>query len=210
MPAAQTEQENCVAHNGSLVPIPGRDIMVQAWYQGGVSVFDFTDSAHPVEIAFFDRGPIDANKLITGGYWSTYWFNGAIYASEIARGLDVFKLTPSQYISQHEIAAATLVHSREFNPQAQTRTAWPATSLVARAYLDQLARTNGLAADSAEAVSRALERADSSRAGTRPDASEMGQLAAGLERRADAVAGIDAVHLRALSAILKSYGGRAQ
>jgi hypothetical protein len=184
--------------------------MVQAWYQGGASVFDFTDSAHPVEIAFFDRGPIDGTKLITGGYWSTYWYNGAIYASEIARGLDVFRLTPSQYISQHEIAAATLVHSRAFNPQAQTRTAWPATSLVARAYLDQLARTNGLARDSAEAVSRALERADSSRAGARPDASEMGQLAAGLERRADAVTGIDAVHLRALSAILKSYVGRAQ
>ncbi|MDH4065232.1 MAG: DUF305 domain-containing protein, partial [Acidobacteriota bacterium] len=92
MPAPQTEQENCVAHNGSLVPVPGRDIMVQAWYQGGVSVFDFTDSAKPVEIAFFDRGPLDAKKLITGGYWSTYWYNGYIYGTEIARGIDVFRL----------------------------------------------------------------------------------------------------------------------
>ena len=98
LPAPQTDQENCVAHNGSLIPVPGRDIMVQAWYQGGVSVFDFTDSTKPVEIAFFDRGPLDAKKLITGGYWSTYWYNGHIYGTEIARGLDVFKLTPSEYL----------------------------------------------------------------------------------------------------------------
>src|SRR4029077_9334448 len=76
MPAPQTEQENCVAHNGSLIPVPGRDIMAQGWYQGGVSVFDFTASAKPVEIAFFDRGPIDAKTLILGGYWSAYWYNG--------------------------------------------------------------------------------------------------------------------------------------
>jgi hypothetical protein len=99
MPAAQTEQENCVAHNGSLIPVPGRDIMAQAWYQGGVSVFDFTDSAHPVEIAFFDRGPLDAKRLFTGGYWSAYWYNGHIFGGEIARGIDVFKLTPSEYLS---------------------------------------------------------------------------------------------------------------
>ncbi len=107
MPAPQTEQENCVAHNGSIIPVPGRDIMAQAWYQGGVSVFDFTDSAHPVEIAFFDRGPIDATKLITGGFWSTYWYNGNIYGTEIARGLDIFKLTPSEFLSQNEIDAAS-------------------------------------------------------------------------------------------------------
>ena len=111
MPAAQTDTENCVAHNGALIPVPGRDIMAQAWYQGGVSVFDFTDSAHPVEIAFFDRGPLDAKQLITGGYWSTYWYNGSIYGSEIARGLDVFRLKSSEYLSQNEIAAATLVQS---------------------------------------------------------------------------------------------------
>ena len=125
MPAAQTETENCVAHNGSLIPVPGRDIMVQAWYQGGVSVFDFTDSAKPVEIAFFDRGPIDAKQLITGGYWSTYWYNGHIYGSEIARGIDVFRLTPSEHLSQNEIDAAMLVRSEEFNAQQQTRIVWP-------------------------------------------------------------------------------------
>src|SRR5262245_30584602 len=208
MPAAQSEQENCVAHNGSLIPVPGRDIMAQAWYQGGVSVFDFTDSAHPVEIAFFDRGPIDGTKLVTGGYWSTYWYNGAIYASEIARGLDVLRLTPSAYVSQHELAAATLVHASVFNPQAQTRTTWPATSLVARAYLDQLLRTKSLDASAADTISKALDRADSARR----DASsgDMEQLSAGLDRRAEAAGGTDAAHLRALSAILKSYGGRGQ
>ena len=144
MPAPQTEQENCVAHNGSLIPVPGRDIMAQAWYQGGVSVFDFTDSAHPVEIAFFDRGPIDATKLITGGFWSAYWYNGYIYGTEIARGLDIFKLTPSEFLSQNEIDAASQVHSTEFNAQDQQRITWPATSVVARAYLDQLGRTKGI------------------------------------------------------------------
>jgi hypothetical protein len=121
LPAPQTEQENCVAHNGSLVPVPGRDIMVQAWYQGGVSVFDFTDSAKPFEIAFFDRGPLDAQRLITGGHWSAYWYNGRIYASEIARGLDVFRLTPSAHLSQKEIEAAEAVRVDEFNAQHQRR-----------------------------------------------------------------------------------------
>src|SRR6476620_2237700 len=144
MPAAQSEQENCVAHNGSIIPVPGRDIMAQAWYQGGVSVFDFTDSAHPREIAFFDRGPIDATRLITGGFWSAYWYNGNIYGTEIARGLDVFKLTPSEFLSQNEIDAASLVRSTEFNAQHQKRITWPATSVVARAYLDQLGRTKGI------------------------------------------------------------------
>ena len=144
MPAPQTEQENCVAHNGSLIPVPGRDIMVQAWYQGGVSVFDFTDSANPVEIAFFDRGPVDPKQLITAGYWSTYWYNGHIYGTEIARGIDVFRLKPSAYLSENEIAAAVLVHATGFNAQQQTRITWPASTLVARAYLDQLARTKGI------------------------------------------------------------------
>src|SRR4029078_2441794 len=162
MPAAQTDQENCVAHNGSLIPVPGRDIMVQAWYQGGVSVFDFTDSAHPVEIAFFDRGPIDATTMITGGYSSTYWYNGKIFASEIARGLDGLKLTPSPYLSQHELAAATLGHASTFTPQAHTRPTWPARSLGARAYLDQLLRTKTLDAGTADTVGKALDRADSS------------------------------------------------
>jgi len=209
MPAPQTDQENCVAHDGSLVPVPGRDVMVQAWYQGGVSVFDFTDSAHPVEIAFFDRGPLDAHALILGGYWSAYWYNGAIYASEIARGLDVFKLTASEYLSQHEIAAATLVHASVFNPQAQTRISWPATSLVARAYLDQLTRTHAVTRESAEAINKALDRADSDRP-VRQDgrATELGELAASVDRRVANAAGVDQRRLQALAAILHTYAER--
>ncbi len=121
LPAAQSDTENCVAHNGALIPVPGRDIMAQAWYQGGVSVFDFTDAAHPVEIAYFDRGPIDAKVLITGGYWSTYWYNGQIYGSEIARGIDVFKLVPTEHLSQNEIDAATQVRIEELNTQQQMK-----------------------------------------------------------------------------------------
>ena len=140
MPAAQTETENCVAHNGSLVPVPGRDIMVQGWYQGGISVFDFTDSANPVEIAYFDRGPIDAKNLITGGYWSAYWYNGNIYGAEIARGIDVFRLTPSEFLSENELAAANLVRFEEFNSQNQPKVTWPPSFVVAKAYLDQMER----------------------------------------------------------------------
>ncbi len=119
MPAPQTETENCVAHNGSLIPVPGRDIMVQGWYQGGVSVFDFTDSKNPVEIAFFDRGPLDPKNLIIGGYWSAYWYNGSIYGAEISRGMDIFRLVPTQYLSQNEIDAAIQVRATEFNAQNQ-------------------------------------------------------------------------------------------
>ncbi len=127
MPAPQTEQENCVAHNGSLIPVPGRDIMVQAWYQGGISVFDFTDSSKPVEIAFFDRGPIDEKKMILGGYWSAYWYDGYIYGTEIARGLDVLKLLPSDHLTANEIEAAALVNRDRFNVQQQRRIDWPAS-----------------------------------------------------------------------------------
>jgi uncharacterized protein (DUF305 family) len=144
MPAPQVESENCVAHNGSIVPVPGRDIFVQAWYQGGISVLDFTDSAHPVEIAYFDRGPIHEEDLILGGYWSAYWYHGRIYGTEIARGLDVLALTPSDHLSENEIAAAALAdQGRLFNPQQQFRVTWPAEPVVAAAYLDQLARSDG-------------------------------------------------------------------
>src|SRR5690606_9946846 len=121
LPAPQTAIENCVAHNGSLIPVPGRDIMVQAWYQGGLSIFDFTDSANPVEIAYFDRGPIDAEKLTTAGFWSTYWYNGFIYGAEIARGVDIFKLTTSPYLSDNELAAAAAVKWNQFNAQHQPK-----------------------------------------------------------------------------------------
>ena len=207
MPAPQTEQENCVAHNGSLIPVPGRDIMVQAWYQGGVSVFDFTDGAHPFEIAFFDRGPIDAKDLITGGYWSTYWYNGYIYGSEISRGIDVFKLIPSQYLSQNEIDAANLVRSDELNVQEQQRNIWPASSVVARAYLDQLVRSKGIQPERAHTVTDALARADKLRSSRDKGAAaiirQLDALVNQLQRDAGTAAGPDAVHLRLLAATIK-------
>jgi hypothetical protein len=147
MLAPQTPQENCVAHNGSLIPIPGRDVMVQAWYQGGLSVFDWTDAAHPKEIAFFDRGPVDSTEMASGGYWSTYWYNGVIVGSEISRGLDILELKPSGFISQNEIDAAKSVHLDYLNTQGQPKLVWPATFSLARAYLDQLGRSKGLSAD---------------------------------------------------------------
>src|SRR5258707_4290112 len=139
MLAPQTPFENCVAHNGSLIPIPGRDIMVQSWYQGGVSIFDWTDPAHPKEIAFFDRGPVDSTKMGDAGSWSAYWYNGVIVSSEIGRGLDIFELRPSGFISQNEIDAAKSVHLEYFNTQDQPRFLWPASFSVRRAYLDQVA-----------------------------------------------------------------------
>ena len=161
MPAPQVEQENCVAHNGSIIPVPGRDIFVQAWYQGGVSVIDFTDSANPVEIAYFDRGPINAEKLVLGGYWSSYWYGGRIYATEIYRGLDVFELLPSDYLSENEIAAATLaVQGGVFNPQTQYQVTWPADPVVAMAYVDQLRRSGDLADRFVEEIESALRAND--------------------------------------------------
>src|SRR5712691_7167593 len=207
MPAPQTEQENCVAHNGSLIPVPGRDIMVQAWYQGGLSVFDFTDSTTPVEIAFFDRGPIDATQLVLGGYWSTYWYNGNIYGSEIARGIDVFSLTPSEYLSQNEIDAAMMVRAEELNTQQQSRIVFPPSVAVARSYVDQLARTKGIQAERARAVRAALEKADGLRTGKERGAAivldELDALATQLESDAGAARGRDAVRLRSLAATIK-------
>ena len=159
MPAPQLEQENCVAHNGSVVPVPGRDLFVQAWYQGGISIMDFTDSAKPVEIAYFDRGPVDAKELSVAGFWSTYWYRGRIYGTEIARGLDVLALTPSEYLSENEVAAALLADQGElFNPQQQFTVTWPAEPVVAGAYLDQLQRGEALPASLASAVNEALEQ----------------------------------------------------
>ncbi|MEO5814669.1 MAG: hypothetical protein ABIT20_05260 [Gemmatimonadaceae bacterium] len=160
MPAVQTSFENCVAHNGTLIPIPGRDVMVQSWYQGGISVFDWTDAAHPKEIAYFDRGPMDATKFVDAGYWSSYWYNGYIVGSEIARGLDLFELTPSVFISQNEIDAAKSVRFEYFNAQEQPKLVWPATFALARSYVDQLGRNGGLASDRLTTVSRDLERAE--------------------------------------------------
>src|SRR6266567_4545492 len=160
LPAPQTSTENCVAHNGNLIPVPGRDIMVQGWYQGGVSVFDFTDPAHPAEIAYFDRGPMDSTKLEMAGSWSAYWYNGYIYSTEIARGLDVLELQPNALLTPNEIDAAKLVKVAYQNVQDQQRLTWPASFAVARAYLDQLERSHGLAADRISAVRTALANAE--------------------------------------------------
>jgi hypothetical protein len=161
LPAPQVEQENCVAHNGSIVPVPGRDIFVQAWYQGGLSVVDFTDSANPVEIAYFDRGPIDDEDLVVGGFWSTYWYGGRIYGTEIVRGLDVLELLPSEHLTETEIAAARLAdQGGVFNPQQQFSVSWPAEPVVARAYLGQLERGDGLAAATLAEVTDALAAAE--------------------------------------------------
>jgi hypothetical protein len=206
MPAPQTEQENCVAHNGSLVPVPGRDIMVQGWYQGGVSVFDFTDSAKPVEIAFFDRGPISATELITGGFWSAYWYNGRIYGSEIARGIDVFKLTPSEFLTQNEIDAAASVRADLENVQDQTRIVWPANAAVALAYIDQLNRTKGMSPDRAKAVGAAMTRAEQIHGKNKDTAAQLDALAAQVEKDASAATGRDADRLTALAGTIK---GRA-
>jgi hypothetical protein len=204
MPAAQSATENCVAHNGSLVPVPGRDIEVQAWYQGGISVMDFTDAAHPFEIAYFDRGPIDASTLILGGDWSAYWYNGYIYGSEIARGLDVFKLVPSKFLTQNEIDAADLVQLSEFNVQNQPKIAWPSQLIVARAYLDQLGRSQALPAKRIDALTKAIARAQTSKLGTK-DVARLQGMAPSVEADASGVKNTaDANRLHALAKILQS------
>jgi hypothetical protein len=212
LPAAQGDQENCVAHNGSLIPIPGRDIMVQGWYQGGLTVFDFTDSEKPVEIAYFDRGPLDAKDLIVGGYWSAYWYNGHIYASEMARGLDAFRLKPSAFLSQNEIDAALLAERNEFNAQAQPKTVWPATAVVARAYIDQLRRTNAISLERTRAVNDALARVARIRSSRDRNAAvvlkEVDSLRSQLEADGKNAADRDATRLTALADVLKNITTR--
>jgi len=170
LPAPQTPEENCVAHNGSLIPIPGRDVMVQAWYQGGISVFDWTDGAHPKEIAFFDRGPVDSTRLASGGSWSVYWYNGVMVSSEIARGLDIFELTPSGFISRNELDAAKTVHLDYLNTQGQPKLVWPPSFALARAYVDQLERSRGLEAAKLAAVRQSLADAEKAKGDARRDA----------------------------------------
>ncbi len=194
LPAPQTEFENCVAHNGSLIPIPGREVMVQSWYQGGISVFDWTDPSHPHEIAFFDRGPIDGTRMEDGGTWSAYWYNGVIVSSEIARGLDIFTLKPSGFISQNELDAAKSVHLDHLNPQDQPHFTWPATFSLARAYVDQLERSHGLAAGRIANVREALSRAEATSGSARSNA--LSQLASSLE--SDANGSSDAAKARLL------------
>ncbi len=188
MPAAQTAQENCVAHNGSLIPVPGRDIMVQAWYQGGISVFDWTQPGKPVEIAFHDRGPISAEKMEMGGSWSVYWYNGVIVSSEIARGLDIFELTPSAALTANEIAAAKTVKLDYLNAQGQPQFVWPPSFHKARAFVDQLERSGGLGPVRLQAVRNSLARAEKARGAARTGALRAiaQSLGADIDRSSDA------------------------
>jgi len=199
MPAPQTEFENCVAHNGSIVPVPGRDILVQSWYQGGISMVDFTDAAHPFEVGYFDRGPVDSTKRAMGGQWSTYWYNGYIYGSEIARGVDVLRLVPNKFLTQNEIDASNQVHFDELNVQNQPKIVWPSNLIVARAYVDQLARGTSLSSKTMAALTAAV--------GKSGESGNMGKfkgLAAELEKAApSAKSPADTDRMVALAAILK-------
>jgi hypothetical protein len=198
LPVPQTDTENCVAHNGSIIPVPGRDIMAQAWYQGGVSLMDFTDPENAFEIAFFDRGPLSIESLFTGGYWSTYWYNGRLYGAEISRGIDVFRLAPSEHLSAAEIAAAESVMMGQFNAQLQPQVEWAPTKDVAQAYLDQMVRGNRILNDRAQEIQRTVNSGS---------AAQLNALAANLE--ADAVQiesgtlGGDAVRMSKLAAVLR-------
>jgi hypothetical protein len=204
LPAAQGDSENCVAHNGSLVPVPGRDIEVQAWYQGGISIMDFTDAEHPVEIGYFDRGPINPNMLILGGDWSAYWYNGHIYGSEIARGLDVFELTPTKFLTQNEINAAKSVQVAELNVQNQQKIEWPRTLVVAKAYLDQLERSQGLPADQIVSVRQAIQSAESTQMNHSAQ-SKLKDLASAMETSAGtAKSAADSNRLHKLAEILSN------
>jgi len=185
LPAVQSAEENCVAHNGSLIPIPGRDVLVQAWYQGGISAFDWTDPSRPFEIAYFDRGPFDPQRPRMAGSWSAYWYNGVIVSSEIARGLDILELVPSDHVSENELAAAKSVRLEYFNPQGQGRFVWPPSFTLARAYLDQLDRGATLSIARVAELRRELNAAEEASGGARRDA--LARLADELQREVDAV-----------------------
>jgi hypothetical protein len=216
IPTAQTAEENCVSHNGGLIPVPGRDIMVQGWYQGGVSIMDFTDPDHPKELAYFDRGPIDAPRdvdapLVTGqggrpqrgtigGSWGAYWWNGYLYSSEMDRGFDIFELLPSEYLSENEIAAAKLVRWSEYNPQSQPKVEWPAAFPVVRSYLDQLVRGRGLASARTTAIGSALDAAE--KLSGRPQRDALNALASQVDK--DVAAAADAERVKAMSAAIKA------
>ena len=207
LPAAQGDSENCVAHNGSLVPIPGRDIKVQGWYQGGISLMDFTDPERPVEIGYFDRGPMYPNLLVLGGHWSAYWYNGYIYASEIARGLDVFELTPTKFLTQNEIDAAKTVRMNDFNVQNQQKIEWPRKLVVAKAYIDQLERSQALPADQIASLRQAIQSAERSHLNQK-DLAKLENLAASVEKSATGTtSAADLNRLHALAEILKHPAG---
>lgn len=216
IPSAQSAQENCVSHNGSLIPVPGRDIMVQGWYQGGVDVIDFTDPDHPFEMAFFDRGPIDLpdasggavsrSRGTIGGSWGAYWYNGHIYSSEMARGLDILDLVPSRHLSANEIAAAKLVMMDEFNPQSQPRIVWPAAFPVVRSYLDQLVRGNGLPTARTSAIASALDAAEKQSGAARRSA--LTALATQVD--ADVNGAKDAARVRAMAGAIRDLASASR
>jgi hypothetical protein len=196
LPAPQTSLENCVAHNGSLIPIPGREVMVQGWYQGGITVFDWTDPAKPREIAFFDRGPVDGTRMVMGGSWSVYWYNGLIVNSEIARGLDIYELLPNANITQNEIDAAKTVRFDYLNAQEQRKFVWPPSFAKARAFLDQLARDKGLDPARISATRADLDGAE--KLSGRPRAQALRKIATQLN--ADVAKAGDQAKVRMLSA----------
>ena len=195
MMAPQTVHENCVAHNGSMIPIPGRDVMVQSWYQGGVSVFDWTDAKNAYEIAYFDRGPVDSTQMGNGGTWSVYWYNGMMVSSEISRGLDIMELTPSAHISQNEIDAAKTVVFDHLNPQGQPKFVWPPSFAKSRAYLDQLDRSRGVSAARFASVSAALRTAEKAKGAARRTA--LVKLGKALHGEADASSDAKKAHMLA-------------
>ncbi len=218
IPSAQTAQENCVSHNGGLIPVPGRDIMVQGWYQGGVSVMEFTDPDHPQELAYFDRGSIDpppgadvtvtpaeqgrgrGNRGTTGGSWGAYYWNGMIYSSELNRGFDILELQPSDQLSKNEIEAAKLVRLSEYNPQSQPKIEWPAAFPVVRSYLDQLVRWKGLAAERTTSIASALDAAEQQSGKARRDA--LTTLAKQVDK--DVEGAKDPERVKAMSAAIKA------
>lgn len=203
LPAAQGDSENCVAHNGSLIPVPGRDIKVQAWYQGGISLMDFTDPANPVEIGYFDRGPVDAKMLMLAGSWSAYWYNGRIYSSEIARGLDIFELTPTKDLTQNEIDAAKSVQVAELNVQSQEMTAWPRKLVVAKAYVDQLERSQALPAAKIAELRQAIQKAESSNLNEK-ELKKLKSIAKSTEKNASSMKSeADSARLRGLVDVLR-------
>jgi hypothetical protein len=206
---AQTAQENCVSHNGGLIPVPGRDLMVQGWYQGGVNVIDITDPDKPYEVGFFDRGPVDApaadgaavsrGRGTIAGSWGAYWYNGYIYSSEMARGLDILELVPGPQLSANEIAAAKLVMMDEYNPQSQPKLVWPAAFPVVRSYLDQLVRDGGLAAARTTAIATVLDSAEKQTGAARRMA--LSTLAGQVDR--DAATARDAAKVRAMAQAIR-------
>jgi len=204
MPAQQSDLENCVAHNGSLVPIPGRDVFVQAWYQGGVSMVDFTDPTHPFEIAYFDRGPLDPVKRGLGGFWSVYWYNGYIYGSEIARGVDVFRLTPSKFLTQEEIDASNQVHFDILNVQSQPKIVWPQNLIVGKAYVAQLERSGALSEQRIASLKSAIAKVERPGA-SRKDSADLKAMGDTLNKDAGkAKSASDETRMRALAAILRT------